>query len=76
MEEDVAQIVVYEIQQVEASVLQQSAGTSFGDILDALQKTIEETKVDNALVKERLEKQDMMFQFILSILPPPPPQNP
>lgn len=76
MEETDAQIVISETQQVEAFISQQSVGTSYGDILDALRKTIEEIKVDNALVKERIEKQDMMFQLILSRLPLPPHQNP
>ena len=76
MEEVATQIVVSETQQVEASVSQPSAGTSSQDIPNALRKTIEEIKVDNVLVKERLDKQDMMFQLILSRLPPPPPQNP
>lgn len=61
MEEADAQLVIYEDQQskdqqIEVSPLQHSIGTSFGDILDALRKTIEEIKVDNALVKERLDK--------------------
>lgn len=61
MEEVVSQIVFFEIHQVEASISQQSAGTSFGEILDALRKTIEEIKVDNVLAKEHLGKEDMMF---------------
>lgn len=68
MEEVAAQIVVSETQQVEAFIPQQLAGTSYVDILDALQRTIEEIKVDNALVKERLDKQDMMFQFLCLLL--------
>lgn len=35
-----------------------------------------EIKDDNELVKERMDKQDMMLQLILSRLPLPPPQNP
>lgn len=69
MEEDVAQPVVFEDQQIEVSLHQQSAGTSSREILDALRNTIEEIKVDNALVKKRLDKHDMMFQLILSRLP-------
>lgn len=44
----------------------------------ALLKTIEEIKADNARVNECLDKQDLMFQLILSRLspPPPPPHNP
>lgn len=76
MEEAAAQIVVSETQQVEVSVSQPSVGTSSRDIPIGLIKTIEEIKADNALVKEHLNKQDLMFQLILSILPPPPPQNP
>ena len=76
MEKAVAQPVVSEDQQIEVSLHQQFAGTSFGEIPDALQKTIEEIKVDNALVKERLDKQDMIFQLILFSLPSSPPQNP
>lgn len=62
MEEAAAQEVISKDQQTEFSLHQQSIGTSSGEIPDALQKTIEEIKADNALVKERLEKQDMMFQ--------------
>lgn len=65
MEEVIAQIVVS----------QQSVGTSSIFITDVLWKTIEEIKDDNALVNERLEKQDMVFKLILSRLLPPP-QNP
>ena len=56
MEEVASQIVVSETQQVEASISQHSTVTSSGDIPDALQKTIKEIKVDNVLVKERLDK--------------------
>lgn len=76
MEEVVAHPIVYEDQQTEVSLHQKSVGTSSGEIHDALRKTIDEIKIDNALVKERLDKQEMMFQMILSRLPPPPPQNP
>lgn len=76
MEEAAAQSVISDDQRIEVSLHQQSARTFSGEIPDALRKTIEEIKVDNALVKERLEKQDMMFLLILSRLPPPPTQNP
>lgn len=72
-DEAATQIVVSETQQVKVSVSQPSAGTSFGDIHVGLMKTVEEIKVDNALVKYRLDKQDLMSQLILSRLPPPPP---
>lgn len=76
MEEVVAQIFVSETRQLKASVSQPSAGTSSGDIPDALRRTIEEIKANNAVVKERLDKQDMMFQLILSRLPLTPPYSP
>lgn len=61
MEEAATQIVVSETQQVESSVSPPFVGTSSGDIPDAFRKTIKEIKTDNALVKECLDKQDMMF---------------
>lgn len=75
MEEVVAYPFVSEDQQIEVYLPQQSARTSSGEIPDVLLKTIEKMKVDNALVKEHLDRQEMMFQLILSRLPPPPPQN-
>lgn len=62
MEETVSQLVVSE-----ASASQ--------PIPISLLRTIEETKADNAKVNECLDKQDLMFQLILSRIPPPP-QNP
>lgn len=41
-----------------------------------LLRTIEQIKDDNSKVNERLDKQDLMFQLILSRLPPPPPSSP
>lgn len=76
MEEVVAQPFVFEYHQIEVSQNQQLSRTSYGDIPDVLLKTIEEMKVENAIVKECLDMQEMMFQLILSRLPPPPPQNP
>lgn len=78
MEDVVAQSVASEEQQIEVSNIQQSIGTSSRDISEVLLKTIEDMKVENALVKERLDRQEMIFQLILSRLPssPPPPQNP
>lgn len=73
MEEVVAYPVVSEDQRIEVSLRQQSARTSFGEIPNVLLKTIEEMKADNALVKERLDRQEMMFQLILSRLLPLPP---
>lgn len=49
-------------------------------ILVSILRTIEQIKADNAKVNELLDKQDLMFQMILSRLPPlpppPPSQNP
>lgn len=59
MEEAPNQIIVYE-----ASASQ--------PIPISLPRTIEKIKDDNAKVNERLDKQDLMFQLILSRLPPPP----
>lgn len=53
--------------------------SAFQPILVSLLRIIEQIKADNANVNERLDKQDMMFQMILSRLhppPPPPPRNP
>lgn len=65
MEETPNQIIVSE-----ASISQ--------PILISLLRIIEQIKTDNAKVNERLDEQDLMFQLILSRLPPPPPhsQNP
>lgn len=65
MEEVATQIIVSEV-------------SSSQPIPVALLKTIEEIKADNTRVNERLDKHDLMFQLILSRLPPPlsPPQNP
>lgn len=48
-------------------------------IPDSLLRTIEQIKADNAKVNERMDKKDLIFQLILSRLPPtppPPPHNP
>lgn len=44
-------------------------------ILNSLLRIIEHIKADNAKVNECLDKQDLMFQLILSRLPPPPPPS-
>lgn len=59
MEEVVAQIVVSETHQIRASGSQPPAG--FGEIPIGLLKTIKEIKVDNVMVKERLDKHDIIF---------------
>lgn len=66
MEEAVVHLIVSEDQQIEVSLNQHSARTSSGEISYAFRKTIDEIIVDNTLVKEHLEKPEMMFQLILS----------
>lgn len=63
-----AQVVISETHQFEASASQ--------PIHVALMKTNEEIKADNVRVNEHLDKQNLMFQLILSRLPPPPPPAP
>lgn len=45
-------------------------------ILVSLLRTIKQIKANNAKANEHLDKQDLMFQLILSRLPPPPPPPP
>lgn len=75
MEECVPQPVASEEQQIEVSNNQQYDVTSSRGIPEVLLKNIEDMKFENALVKERMDKQEMMFQLILSrlSLPPTPP---
>lgn len=54
---------------------QQSAKTSSVVIPEVLLKTIGDMQTECVIFKERMERKDMMFQLILSILPPPPPYN-
>lgn len=75
MEEPASMTIVSKTQQVGVFVSQSYTGTSSGEISIKLIKTIEEIKADNAMVKEHLDKQDLMFQLILFRLPSPPPQN-
>lgn len=76
MEKAFSQLVAHEDHQIEVSQNQQFARTSSGNIPDVLLKTIEDMKSENALVKERFDMQEMMFQLILSRLTLPPPHNP
>ena len=55
--------VASEEHQIEVSHNQQSAWTSSWDISKVLLKTIEEMKVENSLVKERLDRREMMFSW-------------
>lgn len=65
MEEATSRVVVYETRQFEVFSSQ--------PIPIVLLKTIEEIKADNARVNKRVDKPYLMFQLILSRLPPPPP---
>lgn len=66
----------FEKQQIVVYDNHQSVVTSFGVISEVLLKTIADIQSESSLVKEHLDMQDMMFQLILSRLPPPPPYNP
>lgn len=80
------QVVSEDQQQAQDSVLEQqivvfenqnAARTSSRIIPEEILKTLVEMKEESALVRQRLDGQDIMFEMILSILPPlPPPQNP
>lgn len=76
MEDVTAQPDASEEQQIVVSENQQSTRTSSGVISKVLLKIITNMQVENALIKERLDRQEMLFQLTLSRLLPPPPQNP
>lgn len=72
MEDVIAQLVASEEQQIMVSNNQQSVGTSSGVIFEVLMNIITDMQAESALVKERLDRQEMMFQLILSRLLPSP----
>ena len=64
-------------QQITVSENENDVGTSSRIIPKAIPKTLAEMKEESALLRQRLDKKDLLCEIILSRLPPPPPpQNP
>lgn len=61
LEDVVARLDASEEQQIAIFENQQSAGTTFGVISEVLLNTIADMQADNALVKECLEREEIMF---------------